>query len=338
MKICFLVNLHCSASQKGAGGMEISGMTLLKSLINSMPDYVKLIVVIVPKDNELSFLNSKVRIENVENKNNFENIDFGVELNNKLIKESLKKIFSKYQIDILIDQSSCEYTPLICHHYQVKCVRTIRLQPKHICYTKYADFIHLGIHISKFGFDNDPNSYQKIIIRDYIEIPNKTQVLCKAQGKALTIGRVNSKKGADICLEVAKEYGLSLRFVGEVLDYDFVKSTSSRYNVDFSGYHSRQEVLEQLSRVEYLIWCPRELEANGRVVIEALKLNVKVLGIANGIIDDIINHYSLKPINRIKINNNEYPLYEIKSFPKEYNLDFLCYGRQYWEEIKGMII
>ena len=193
--------------------------------------------------------------------------------------------------DLVHDHSHSATSAGACRFLGVPLVRTVRLMPYHPAYVSSAATDTHRIYISAYQREEDgwrggrPSSvcYDRIPVsgRDGGEHVSERPF-------ALSIGRVEPRKGHHVAAALARSAGLPLLVVGEVVQREYADALVGQGGVEVAGPVDREEVGRLLRAARLLLWFPTSREPSGRVVIESLRAGTGVVGRPSGVLHDFV--------------------------------------------------
>lgn len=222
-------------------------------------------------------------------------------LNDKNIFNSITSYSGR--IDLIHDQSSSTVPALIGKILKVPVVKTVRLPSFHPSTALVWDDLAGKIFLSKYQIDS--YTHGKLGVFDVIPdiyIPVSSLPCNTKNGRAVSVGRIEIRKGILEVCRIAASLGKQVDFIGEIIDESLVYEIKEKYGemALFWGPMGIEKVHKAIADSDVLIWAPLFPEPGGRVVIEALKLGTKVYAKPIGYAADIYS--SLK---KIKLSDEE---------------------------------
>jgi glycosyltransferase involved in cell wall biosynthesis len=190
--------------------------------------------------------------------------------------------------DLVHDHSETVSAVLACARAGVPCARTMHLMPFHPAYAAVAQEVVHCVHISEYQgrMDRWHSAERRSVIRDLVPVEATFPRVAPA-GWAVSIGRVERRKGHHLAARIARRLGWRLRVAGSVLDPAYARELAEMPGVELVGELPRSAALELMAGAEALLWCPAVREPGGRVVLEALRLGTPVVGRRIGYLADI---------------------------------------------------
>ncbi|HEX2190190.1 MAG TPA: glycosyltransferase [Longimicrobiaceae bacterium] len=191
--------------------------------------------------------------------------------------------------DLVHDQSEYVSVALAAWRRGLPYVRTVRLMPHHPSSAAVARIAPERVYISEYQSRHDRWGVEGRgrVMRDLVAVEPPPVPPSAAAPHAVSIGRVEPRKGHHLSAEIARREGLALKVVGPVLDPEYARRLQERGDVELLGERPREEVLGALASAQALVWCPTAREPGGRVVIESLRLGTPVLARAIGYACDL---------------------------------------------------
>jgi glycosyltransferase involved in cell wall biosynthesis len=190
--------------------------------------------------------------------------------------------------DVVHDQSETVSVVLACARAGVPCVRTMRLMPFHPAYANVARQVSHCVYISRYQCRQDhwhPRE-RRSVIRDLVPVAPKADRPPPA-GFAVSVGRVEPRKGHHLAARVARDRGWRLRVAGAPVDPRYAEELAALPGVELMGELAHPDALALTAAADALVWCPAVREPGGRAVLEALRLGTPVVGRRIGYLADI---------------------------------------------------
>jgi glycosyltransferase involved in cell wall biosynthesis len=190
--------------------------------------------------------------------------------------------------DIVHDNTSSFAPPIIlaASRPNVLCVKTLRLMPYHpsAALSKTATSVRcfLTEYQRKAAGEMGP------VVRELPALRGSHAAPCSKRDKtvAISVGRVEPRKGHHVAMEIARVHGQSLTVYGSLADQAYAEELR-RLGVHLAGSVSIEELQSVMARVGRLLWTPTVPEPNGRVVWEALSCGLPVTGNDTGALSDL---------------------------------------------------
>lgn len=198
-------------------------------------------------------------------------------------------LYSVKDIDIIHDQSSSVSATTYAIGMGIPVLRTVRLMPFHPSHALTAKTHSISAHLSCYSKSRDrwTPPHKRIVIRDSISIPSEIDRFTANTRFAVSVGRVEERKGHHIAAEIAAEIGIPLLVIGEIIDSEYARQLESKFRVHCKGAMQRRQALGVIEAADLLLWTPTIPEPGGRVIIEALRLGTKVIGPMTGYMADL---------------------------------------------------
>ena len=202
--------------------------------------------------------------------------------------------------DLVHDQTSAVSVAFSARRFGIPLIRTLRLLPCHPAFANVASLVTHAVFLSnsQLAIDEWHSSARRSVIHDCVPLRSPwtfespdglSKSLDLGSPFAISVGRVEPRKGHHKALALARTLSLPLRVVGPVTDDEYARELGKSSDVTIIGELDKPACLDLISRATVLLWTPSIPEPGGRVVIEALRLGTSVVGYATGALGDIVS-------------------------------------------------
>jgi glycosyltransferase involved in cell wall biosynthesis len=293
MHLLIISNIH-RPLHTASSGMEISTYEFLEGIAEIAPEYKINVTVMCHPATKLPKNLSHWKVCPSPCDPNYLKYGEGLgKWQNLAIEVAFQKALNNHQkFSIVHDQSSAFTPTAFFSQTKIPFVRTMRLMPYHPTYSLVTGSENGIVHLSEYALKKDivTSTNLRTVIRDYVSISQsveKTAIPVLPVDYALSIGRVDPRKGHHIAAKIAENKCMKLVIIGEVVDKKYSQTLIKKEGVKILGPVNRNIALELLRKAKLLLWFPTVPETSGRVVVEALKLGTPVLGYKTGVLYDL---------------------------------------------------
>jgi glycosyltransferase involved in cell wall biosynthesis len=193
------------------------------------------------------------------------------------------------RFDVVHDNTSSFVPPLVTEQMapHIRVIKTLRLMPYHPSASLSSGSRVLRCFLSEFqrvwARETGP------VVRESPKLDTSaypTNEYRERGDYAVSVGRVEPRKGHLVALQIAKSMGLELLVCGALADAGYANELQVR-GARLVGQLERHVMRSAVEGARCLLWTPLVPEPNGRVIWEALSCGIPVVGSPTGALADL---------------------------------------------------
>lgn len=194
------------------------------------------------------------------------------------------------KFDVVHDNTSSFVPPVALgwHLPRLRCIKTLRLMPYHP--SSQLSRNSPAVRCFLTAFQRDAAREDGPVVREVPQIPRAREKPKPQVGNstrvALSVGRVEPRKGHHVALEIARELALELVVCGSIVDVEYAAQLRAA-GARIANLLTPGILRASMRSAAALLWTPVVPEPNGRVVWEALTCGLPVIGIETGALADL---------------------------------------------------
>ena len=255
--------------------------------------------------------------------------------------------YQKNKICDKCGKKSCAFTNCDSRNYFYKIYRMFRFfyQNRILKFRKKIDYL---ITISDFSENILKKYFNSKIVRIYnptsIE-EKKDRVEVELNDSYIYVGRLSAEKGVDKICETFQKIDDKIVIVGDGEQYRELKERYVRSNITFTGWQSRENVMELMRKSKGLILSSLWYEGAPLVIFEALSQGIPCIVSNLCAATDFVNEengWQFNPLNENEllgilknVNNNELKIKSLVSYGNYWKKPYS--KERYMEELNELI-